>query len=103
MLTQHVLNLSLLLSLGVMGYSTKGTSGLRKLQNELTDISQSHGSAEYDPSLGAPICRTVSSECSSWELLNGRGAIQGGNELNTPNTIDGKMLCLCMSRLINML
>lgn len=44
--------------------------------------------ASYDSSYKAPRCKVYGSECSSGNLLNGRGAMTGGNELNAPNTID---------------
>jgi hypothetical protein len=44
--------------------------------------------AFYDSSYKAPRCLVYGSECSSDNLLNGRGTITGGNELNAPNTID---------------
>lgn len=45
--------------------------------------------ALYDPSYGAPRCSVWGTECSSGELLAGRGTMTGGNEPNAPNTIDG--------------
>lgn len=48
----------------------------------------SRRAAEYDSSFGAPFCALVGSECSSIDLLNGRGLVEGGIESNGPNTID---------------
>ena len=70
------------MSLGAMGSSAEWTSHLRKLQVQ---------TASYDATFGAPFCDTVGSECSSGTLLNGRGTMNGGSELNEPNTIDGCM------------
>eukprot|EP00956_Cyclotella_meneghiniana_P010114 scaffold13968_cov32-Cyclotella_meneghiniana.AAC.1 len=63
---------------------------LRKLI-QLTDSSNFYETvmAEYDPNYGVPFCRAVGNECSSGELLIGRGNILGGNENNAPNTLDG--------------
>ena len=44
--------------------------------------------ADYNNIFAAPFCASVGSECSSMELLNGRGIMQGGNESNDSNTID---------------
>jgi len=41
--------------------------------------------ASYDSGLGAPKC-SYGSSCDSVGLLDGRGTITNGNELNTPNT-----------------
>ena len=43
--------------------------------------------AAYDSGLGAPKCSHGSS-CDSVGLLNGRGAIENGNEPNQPNTLN---------------
>ncbi|KAL7477680.1 hypothetical protein ACHAW6_003479, partial [Cyclotella cf. meneghiniana] len=45
--------------------------------------------AFYDHSFGAPRCNSTGSECSSENLLVGRGTMIGGKELNAPNTLDG--------------
>lgn len=45
--------------------------------------------AQYNETFGAPFCEFVGTECSSIDLLNGRGAMEGGNEPNRSNTIDG--------------
>lgn len=47
-------------------------------------IKHPHG-AEFDPTLGAPVCRTVNALCDTMKLVVGRA----GAELNTPNTLDG--------------
>ncbi|KAL3784103.1 hypothetical protein HJC23_012735 [Cyclotella cryptica] len=44
--------------------------------------------AEFDSTYGAPRCVLWGAECSSANLLNGRGSLTGGNEQNAPNTID---------------
>ena len=80
MLTSKLFNISLLLSLGAMG-SSKGTSNPRKLDGDVI--------AYYDAVFGAPFCSSFGSECSSSTLLNGRGNLYNGTELNMPNTIDG--------------
>jgi len=43
--------------------------------------------ASYDSGLGAPKC-SYGSSCDSVGLLDGRGTITNGNELNTPNTLN---------------
>jgi hypothetical protein len=43
--------------------------------------------AEFDNVYKAPRCALYGSECSSGDLLVGRGAITGGNEANAPNTV----------------
>ena len=45
--------------------------------------------AIYDSQLGAPKCTAIGSNCESGSLLNGRGTLNNGVELNRPNTIDG--------------
>ena len=45
--------------------------------------------ASFDGALGGPFCDFYSSQCSSVNLLNGRGYMEGGYESNQPNTIDG--------------
>lgn len=86
MLPSKILNLQLFLSLWAVGTSTKETSNLRRLNNSTT---QSHEVAIYDPMFGAPYCPNVGSECSSSDLVIGRGKIHGIDEHNAPNTIDG--------------
>ena len=44
--------------------------------------------ATYDNSYKAPRCVVYGSECSSGNLLDGRGTISGGSEANAPNTIN---------------
>ena len=44
--------------------------------------------ATYDSTYKAPRCAVFGSECSSGDLLDGRGTISGGNEENAPNTIN---------------
>eukprot|EP00956_Cyclotella_meneghiniana_P022707 scaffold43275_cov67-Cyclotella_meneghiniana.AAC.2 len=44
--------------------------------------------AVYDAALGAPRCILYGSKCDSLDLVNGRGTISNGNELNRPNTLD---------------
>lgn len=92
--SSKLINLTLL-SLGAMGSSlsdndTTLSSHLRKLvqYGESTNFYETVV-AEYDPNYGAPFCRDIGNECSSGDLLNGRGEITGGNENNTPNTLDG--------------
>eukprot|EP00956_Cyclotella_meneghiniana_P032326 scaffold88288_cov62-Cyclotella_meneghiniana.AAC.3 len=103
MLSSKLINLTLLWSVGAMGSTSArknedGTSSssnhhhhhLRKLI-QLTDSSNFYETvmAEYHPNYGVPFCRAVGNECSSGELLIGRGNILGGNENNAPNTLDG--------------
>lgn len=40
----------------------------------------------YDESFGAPFCVFIGNECSSMDLLNGRGTMEGGHEPNPSNT-----------------
>jgi subtilisin family serine protease len=47
---------------------------------------QNPGQAAFDPTLGAPVCHSPSSECGSVNLLTGRGPF-AGPEQNTPNTL----------------
>lgn len=44
--------------------------------------------AEYDSNYKAPRCLLYGSECTSEQLLDGRGSMSGGNEANAPNTVD---------------
>jgi len=45
--------------------------------------------ATYDSDLGAPKCSTVGGACTSGPtLLESRGTINGGSELNNPNSLD---------------
>ena len=44
--------------------------------------------ALYDNIYMAPACMVWGSECSSEDLLEGRGTMVGGNEINAPNTVD---------------
>ena len=44
--------------------------------------------AVFDAAYHVPRCSVWGSECSSGNLLVGRGTITGGNELDAPNTID---------------
>lgn len=44
--------------------------------------------AVYDTIYKAPRCVVYGSECSSGDLVVGRGSVTGGNELNAPNTVD---------------
>ena len=44
--------------------------------------------AAYDSTYKAPRCAVFGSECSSGNLLDGRGTLSGGNEENAPNTIN---------------
>lgn len=45
--------------------------------------------AFYDANYGVPRCTVWGTECSSEQLLAGRGSMTNGNEPNAPNTIDG--------------
>jgi hypothetical protein len=47
---------------------------------------QGYQKAVYNPNLGAPICFPTSKECSSGNLLSGRGNM--GPEPNAPNVLD---------------
>jgi hypothetical protein len=53
------------------------------------DADQGSQKAIYYPNLGVPACLVEGKECSSGELLFGRGAV--GPELNSPNTLDDCM------------
>ena len=44
--------------------------------------------ASFDSDLGVPRCAMYGSECDSLDLLDGRGLMNGGNEINVPNTLD---------------
>ena len=44
--------------------------------------------ADFDSDLGVPRCATYGSECSSGDLLEGRGLMKYGNEMNSPNTLN---------------
>ena len=51
------------------------------------DVDIQNGSkAKYDPTLMAPVCMGLSSQCDSGRLLLGRGPLVGP-EVNTPNTL----------------
>ena len=44
--------------------------------------------ALFDSDLGVPRCSMYGSECDSLDLLDGRGFMRNGNEMNVPNTLD---------------
>lgn len=54
-----------------------------------TSVIQESYVASFDDNLGAPRCASEGSSCSSGTLLNGRGSMSGGSEINSANTLDG--------------
>eukprot|EP00984_Skeletonema_dohrnii_P024985 scaffold14141_cov146-Skeletonema_dohrnii-CCMP3373.AAC.3 len=76
------------LSLSSSGQPSFIPSGLPSTSSEPSSQPPSGSqTASYDESLGAPKC-SVGLSCDSGTLLNGRGTMNGGNETNSPNTLN---------------
>eukprot|EP00804_Cyclotella_cryptica_P001613 CCRYP_014950-RC/>CCRYP_014950-RC protein AED:0.25 eAED:0.25 QI:503/1/1/1/0.66/0.71/7/281/548 len=71
--------------------SDGNTSRIAKISVIAFDINAAQGyqKAVYSPNLGAPVCFPTSKECSSENLLSGRGDV--GPEPNAPNVLDDCM------------